>query len=109
MSAGLLHQNPSIFPSPYQFQPERWLNTPSLSRYLFSFSKGSRQCVGINLAYSELYICLSTVLSRYGSDGPAKMVLYETDETDVELQHDLFVPYPKLTSKGIRVMFETRS
>jgi len=106
MSAGLLHQNTSIFPSPQEFRPERWLNNPSLNRYLFSFSKGSRQCVGINLAYSELYVCLNTVFSRYGSNGPAKMVLFNTDESDVELQHDLFVPYPKLGSNGIRVMFE---
>ncbi len=34
------------------------------------------------------------------------MVLFETDESDVELQHDLFVPYPKLDSRGIRVVFE---
>lgn len=106
MSAGLVHQNPSVFPSPKEFRPERWLNNPSLSRYLVSFSKGSRQCVGINLAYSELYVCLNAIFSRYGSDGPGKIVLFETDESDVELQHDLFVPYPKLDSKGIRVMFE---
>jgi cytochrome P450 len=83
MSAGLLHQNSSIFQSPSQFQPERWLDTPSLNRYLFLFSKGSRQCIGINLAYSKLYICLSTVLSRYSANGPARMVLYKTNKTDV--------------------------
>jgi cytochrome P450 len=108
MSTGLLHQNASVFPSPQEFLPERWINNPSLNRYLFSFSKGSRQCVGINLAYSELYVCLNTVFSRYGSNGPAKMVLFDTDKSDVELQHDLFVPYPKLDSKGIRVLFERR-
>jgi cytochrome P450 len=105
MSAGLLHRNASIFPSPQEFRPERWINNPSLSRYLFSFSKGSRQCVGINLAYSELFVCLNTIFSRYGSDGPAKIVLFETDISDIELQHDLFVPYPKLDSRGIRVVF----
>lgn len=106
MSAGLLHQNTSIFPSPREFQPERWLNNPSLSRYLLSFSKGSRQCLGINLAYSELFVCLDAVFSRYGTDGPAKMALFETDESDVELQHDLFVPFAKEGSKGVRVVFE---
>jgi len=106
MSAGLLHRNTSIFPSPQEFRPERWLNNPSLSCYLFSFSKGSRHCVGINLSYSELYVCLNTIFSRYGGDGPAKIVLFETDESDVELQHDLFVQYPKLDSRGIRVVFE---
>jgi len=49
---------------------------------------------------------LNTIFSRYGGDGPAKIVLFETDESDVELQHDLFVQYPKLDSRGIRVVFE---
>jgi hypothetical protein len=30
--------------------------------------------------------------------------LYETDETDVKLAHDFFLPFPKLDSKGIRVI-----
>ena len=29
--------------------------------------------------------------------------LYETDITDVELKHDLFIPFVKLDSKGVRV------
>jgi len=106
MSAGLVHQDSSIFPSPKEFQPERWLDNLSLYRYLVAFCKGPRQCVGINLAYAELYVCVNTVFGRYGAGGPAKMVLFETDESDVEIQHDLFIPFPKEGSKGIRVTFE---
>ena len=51
-------------------------------------------------------MCLNTVLTRYGSDGPAKIKLFETDDSDVEMQRDLFIPYPKEGSKGIRVVFE---
>lgn len=51
-------------------------------------------------------MCLDAVFSRYGTDGPAKMALFETDESDVELQHDLFVPFAKEGSKGVRVVFE---
>ncbi|RDW57302.1 hypothetical protein BP5796_12752 [Coleophoma crateriformis] len=109
MSAGLIHLDPRIFPSPLEFEPERWINNKSLDKYLVAFSKGSRQCVGINLAYSEMYICLNAVFARYGAvgmDTPAKMVLYETTKEDVEIKHDLFVPGPKLDSKGVRVFFE---
>ena len=42
----------------------------------------------------------------YGSSGPAKMKLFETDESDVEIHHDLFIPFPKEVSEGIRMVFE---
>lgn len=109
MSAGLMHLDPRIFPSPLEFQPERWLENKGLDRYLVSFSKGSRQCVGINLAYSELYLCLNAVFTRYaaeGMDSPAKLALFETTKEDVELDHDLFVPGIKKGTKGVRVLLE---
>jgi cytochrome P450 len=109
MSAGIMHIDPRIFPNPLEFQPDRWLNNKGLDRYLVSFSKGSRQCVGINLAYSELYICLNAVFTRYaapGLDSPAKISLFGTTKGDVELKHDLFIPGPNLDSKGIRVIFD---
>lgn len=109
MSAGLMHLDDRIFPAPLEFQPDRWLINKTLDKYLVSFSKGSRQCVGINLAYSELYICLNAVFTRYGAPGmesPAKIAIYETTKEDVELKHDLFIPGPKLDSKGVRVLLE---
>ncbi len=109
MSAGIQHLDPRIFPDPLTFTPERWLVNPSLSRYMVAFTKGSRQCVGYNLAYAELYLCLNAVFGRYGIEGmdsPAKLALYETSRADVELDHDLFVPGPKAGSKGVRVVFE---
>lgn len=49
------------------------------------------------MAKTELYLALATVFRRFTFE------LYETDITDVELKHDLFLPYPKLDTKGIRV------
>jgi cytochrome P450 len=46
----MIHRNATIFPDPDSFNPERWLDpsaTKRLDKYLVSFSKGSRQCVGI--------------------------------------------------------------
>ncbi|EON70045.1 hypothetical protein W97_09313 [Coniosporium apollinis CBS 100218] len=55
MTSVLMHHNPSIFPNPDTFLPERWLepapdNRP-LDRYLVSFTKGSRQCIGIKCVF----------------------------------------------------------
>lgn len=52
MTATLIHNHPGIFPNPSAFQPERWLDKFGerhhiLDGYLLSFSRGSRQCVGI--------------------------------------------------------------
>jgi cytochrome P450 len=108
MSAGLLHLNPNTFPAPLEFQPDRWINNKGLEKYLVAFSRGSRQCAGMNLAYSELYIAMNTVFSRYGAvgqDSPGKMALFETSERDVEIHHDLFIPWPAEDSKGVRVVF----
>ena len=49
--------NPAIYPSPEEFQPERWLDgDPIRDHYLCSFSKGSRACIGME--YVALAPCL---------------------------------------------------
>ena len=108
MSGALVHLNPDIFPAPLEFLPERWLKDPQLTRYLCSFAKGSRQCIGINMAYAQLYLCVAGIFRRYGGPGnPGPMGIFELFETtreDVEIQYDLFVPFPKQGSKGVRVL-----
>ena len=47
MTSALIHTNPNIFPDPLEFRPERWIENRRLDRYLLSFSKGDRQCLGI--------------------------------------------------------------
>jgi len=97
-----IHYNKDLFPEPRAFKPERWLEKRSdgmrLERYLFAFSKGSRICLGYNLAWAELYITLATVVSRFD------MELYQTSFEDVDLKHDWFIPQPKAGSLGVRAM-----
>ncbi|KAF8806912.1 cytochrome P450 [Phlegmacium glaucopus] len=66
MGATILHRNPEIFPDPTAFDPSRWLQEDSseLEKYLVSFSKGPRSCLGINLAWCELYLILGTVFRK---------------------------------------------
>lgn len=105
MTSLLIHSRPDIFPSPRTFNPDRWLapNSEKLLRYLFSFGKGTRQCVGQNLAYAELYITIATVFRRFGR----KARLFETDrERDVDVLKDFFVASPSLESRGVRIVIQ---
>ena len=112
MTSVLVHHDESIFPNSRAFDPERWIKNPRLDQFLVSFSKGSRQCLGINLAYAELYLCLSTIFRRFGSGGnngvkfkddEGVLELYETDLGDVEIEADGFLPLAREGSKGIRI------
>ncbi|EKG12713.1 Cytochrome P450 [Macrophomina phaseolina MS6] len=101
MSCPLVHMNADLFPEPECFKPERWIGAPaSLGGYILAFSKGSRQCVGINLAFAELYYGIAAVVRRFGH----RLELFKTDLTDVDMLHDLFVPTPKLDTQGVRVL-----
>lgn len=56
-----------IFARPCQFLPDRWLQPESkaLENWLVAFSKGPRSCLGINLAYCELYLALAYLFRRF--------------------------------------------
>jgi cytochrome P450 len=50
MSQRDIHYNPTLFPDPRKFDPDRWLKgeeSKTLEKYLVSFSKGARMCIGI--------------------------------------------------------------
>ncbi|KAF7195669.1 Cytochrome P450 monooxygenase [Pseudocercospora fuligena] len=62
-----VHYSKTIFDSPETFDPERWLqsNSTSLEKWLVSFSRGPRSCLGQNLAMCELYIAFATLFRRF--------------------------------------------
>lgn len=53
-SAYFVHTDPTIYPNPYTFGPDRWVQAAKdgipLNKFLVSFTKGSRQCIGIQYA-----------------------------------------------------------
>ncbi|KAI1208152.1 putative cytochrome P450 [Annulohypoxylon truncatum] len=105
MTSVMVHRNSKIFPNSEQFDPNRWLDAEgkvdrTLEKYMLIFSKGSRQCVGINLAYAELFMATGLIFRRLGP----RMKLYETQLDDVEIRHAAFMTSPRLDSKGIRVL-----
>ena len=104
-----VHHDESIFPDSHRFIPDRWLGNAkapdgrSLSSYMVSFGKGTRKCVGLQLAYAEMYVALA---SFFGAEEGRRVRLYDTDESDVAMARCCVVPRAKKGSKGVRVMFE---
>ncbi|KAI0404814.1 putative cytochrome P450 [Xylaria palmicola] len=103
MTAYFQHTDPDVFPDPYSFVPERWLAnvSPRMSRNLVPFARGSRNCIGMNLATAEINLMLAALFRP----GAPRFELFETDETDVVAVHDYIVPLARLDSKGVRVVF----
>lgn len=68
-SAYAIHHDPSYFPAPYSFYPERWLAdeaSVAIARSAFCpFTLGTRMCIGRNLAYMELTLTLARLLWTY--------------------------------------------
>lgn len=72
-----IHHNPEIFPSPFQFRPERWIEGEGVTAEdikareaaIFAFSYGVRSCPGKSLARMELAITMARLLFRYDFRG----------------------------------------
>lgn len=65
------HHDDSVFPEPFTFKPERWLDTGDASdrdrltrqRQAFNpFGLGPRKCIGYKMAYTEIVLCLAKAL-----------------------------------------------
>ena len=104
MTSVLQHMNASLFPNPEVFDPQRWLDSDDLhlDRYLVNFSKGTRACVGINLARAEIVLTLAMVFKSFD------MKLHDTTGADVEVERDYFAAYASAQSRGLRVTLKPK-
>ncbi|KEF54564.1 uncharacterized protein A1O9_09006 [Exophiala aquamarina CBS 119918] len=58
-----LHLNPTVFPDPFAFKPERWLEpTDEMVRDAIPFGLGTRQCIARNLASVEVFCAVEKVV-----------------------------------------------
>lgn len=99
-----MHHDETVFPNSFEFKPERWLGNPrgpdgekSLTKYLTAFGRGTRMCVGFNLAYAEMTLALAALFRSFNFQ------LFETDKSDVEVYRDMIGLEVKPGSKGVRV------
>lgn len=125
VSTLVIHTDESLFPSPWHFDPDRWLTTTDdpnglvpadpvtneeqgeeqdatsslvsrRRRSMLSFMRGPRICIGRHLANAEMAVLLAA-MARWNLE------LFETDEEDVRFKHDYHVMCPRLGSQGVRV------
>ena len=73
-SVHTLHRQSSLFHSPLEWKPERWLpdggevseaERNNLKDYVLPFTLGGRACIGRNLAFMELSICLAAMVMGF--------------------------------------------
>ncbi len=65
-----MHRNEVAFPDPEKFDPTRWIGgdaeaVRAREKCFVAFSRGSRMCIGQNLALCELYVTLGTFFHRF--------------------------------------------
>lgn len=68
MTVLLMHLDEKIYPDPLRFNPDRWMDPDDrrrLERTFAPFQKGTRSCLGLNLAWAEMYIVLSALVRRF--------------------------------------------
>jgi cytochrome P450 len=64
-NAYLVHHDPDIYPDPYVFRPERFMEESPGTYTWIPFGGGRRRCIGASFATLEMKIVLRAVLSAY--------------------------------------------
>ena len=69
-----------------------------MQKYLAPFSRGPRACLGVNLAWAEMYLVLAGVVGRFEFD-----VSGVVRKRDVDCVRDCLTAAPAWESRGIVV------
>jgi cytochrome P450 family 135 len=60
----LVHRRPDVYPDPYRFRPERFIERPPETYTWLPFGGGIRRCIGARFATYEMRVVLHAVVER---------------------------------------------
>ncbi|KAF9019739.1 cytochrome P450 [Hymenopellis radicata] len=98
-------KHPEVFPDPLVFRPERWIGTDAqkLDKYLIVFSKGPRSCLGVTLAWCELYLTFAHLMRKFD------MQLFETSLEDMVFRDHIVPVWTTRPLQAIEVLSFSKS
>lgn len=93
-----IHTDPSLYPEPLRFDPERFLDAKPKRHEYLPFGGGEKKCLGYGFALHEIKIVLATILAHY------RVSLKDPVSPKARIQGLALVPKPE-----IRLMLSQRA
>ncbi|KAI0025425.1 cytochrome P450 [Xylariomycetidae sp. FL0641] len=88
MTVLLMHTDERLYPDPMRFDPDRWSEPgpkgAAADPVFAPFSRGTRACLGMHLAWAEMYLLLAALVPRFdfAIDGAAAAGDFELERDD---------------------------
>lgn len=68
MTTLLMHTDEKLYPNPMCFDPDRWMDSTARGEAdtkFAPFSRGTRICLGMHLAWAEMYLLLTSLVQNF--------------------------------------------